>query len=148
MGAAMTRDDERTEARALILRALATASGLTESALKQMANLSTSLFHEVMPDLLGEGLVVISHGNGHKIQTEYHLVRIQEHLEPLEGPVSPLAAQVLARLGNRAEGARALAKALKLEISVVQFALDELETFQLVKRTQVGMLVIYRAISR
>ena len=148
MGAAMTRDDERTEARALILRALATASGLTESALKQMANLSTSLFHEVMPDLLGEGTVVVSNGNGHRIQTEYHLVRVDEPLGAQEGPVSPLATQVLARLGNRAEGARALAKALDLEVCAVQVALDELEAFRLVKRTQVGMLVIYRVVSR
>ena len=141
----MTRDDERTEARALILRALATASGLTETALKQMANLSTSLFHEVMPALLGERLVVVSHGDGHKIQTEYHLVDVQEHPEPLEGPVTPLAAQVMARLGNRAEGARTLAKALDLDVGEVQQTLDELEAFRLVDRSQVGMLVIYRA---
>ena len=141
----MTRDDERTEARALILRALATASGLTESALKQMANLSTSLFHEVMPDLLEEGPVVVSHGDGRRIQTEYHLVDMQEHPEPLEGPVTLLAVQVLVRLGNRAEGARTLAKALDLEVSEVQQALNELEAFRLVNRSQVGMLVIYRA---
>ena len=146
MGAAMTRDDERTEARVLILRALATASGLTETALKQMVNLSTSLFHEVMPDLLGEGLVVVSHGDGHRIQTEYHLVRVDEQLEPLEGPITLLATQVLARLGDRAEGARALAKALDLEVGVVEQALDELEAFRQVRRSQVGMLVIYRAV--
>ena len=45
MVTAMTRDNERTDARALVLRALATASSLTETALKEMANLSTSLFH-------------------------------------------------------------------------------------------------------
>ena len=54
---------------------------------------------------------------------------------------------MLTRLGNRAEGARALAKTLDLETSVVQLALDELEGFQLVKRTQVGMLVIYRKVN-
>ena len=142
----MTRDVERTEARTLILRALATASGLTETALKRITDLSTSLFHEVMPNLLEEGLVVVSHGDGRRIQTEYHLVRIDEPLEPLEGPVTLLAAQVLARLGNRAEGARALAKVLDLEIGVVQIALDELEAFGRVRRSQVGMLVIYRAL--
>ena len=141
----MTRDGERIEARALILRALATASGLTETALKRIADLSTSLFHEVIPDLLAEGLVVISHGDGHRIPTGYHLVRVNEPLEPQEGPVTPLAAQVLARLGTRAEGARALAKALDLSIGLVQQALDELETSHLVNRSQVGMLVIYRA---
>ena len=100
-----------------------------------------------MPDLLEEGRVVVSHGNGHKIQTEYHLVRVDEPLGAQEGPVTLLAAQVLARLGNRAEGARTLAKALELDVSVVQVALDELEACQLVKRAQVGMLVIYRAVS-
>ena len=142
----MTRDDERTQARKLLLTALGAASGdgVTEAQLKRTTDISTSLFHEVMPDLLGEGLVVISHGNGHRIQTEYHLVRLQEHLEPLEGPITLLATQVLARLGNRAERARALAKALQLEIGVVQLVLDELEAFHLVKRTQVGMLLIYR----
>ena len=142
----MTRDDERTQARKLLLTALGAASGdgVTEAQLKRTTDISTSLFHEVMPDLLGEGLVVISHGNGHRIQTEYHLVRLQEHLEPLEGPITLLATQVLARLGDRAERARALAKALQLEIGVVQLVLDELEAFHLVKRTQVGMLLIYR----
>ena len=137
--------DEHTEASARRISALATANGLTETALKRMTNLSTSLFHEVMLDLLGEGRVVLSRGDGHKIQTEYHLVRVDEQLGPLEGPVTPLAAQVLARLGNRAEGARTLAKALDLEVSTVQVALDGLEAFQLVKRTQIEMLVIYRS---
>lgn len=149
MSAAMTRDDERRQARELLLTALGATpdQGLSEAVLRRTTNLSTSLFHEVLPDLLGEGLVVVSHGDGRRTQTEYHLVRIQEILEPFEGPVSPLAILVLTRLGNRAEGARALAKTLDLETSVVQLALDELEGFQLVKRTQVGMLVIYRKVN-
>ena len=144
----MTRDDERRQARKLLLTALGATpdQGVSEAQLRRSANIGTSLFHEVLPDLLGEGLVVVSHGDGHRIQTEYHVVRLQEHPEPLEGPVSPLAAQVLARLGNRAEGARTLAKALDLEVGTVQQALGELETFGLVRRSQVGMLVIYRAV--
>lgn len=146
----MSRDDERTRARKHLLTALGATPGvgLSEAQLRRTTDISTSLFHEVMPELLGEGRVVVSHGDGWKTQTEYHLVQVQEHLEPPEGPVSPLATQVLARLGNRAEGARALAKTLELEIGLVQFALDELEAFRLVRRTQVGMLVIYRIILR
>lgn len=146
----MTRDDERTQARKHLLTALGANpdQGLSEAQLRRTANIGTSLFHEAMPELLEEGRVVVSHGDGRKTQTEYHLVRIQEILEPPEGPVSPLALQVLARLGDRAEGARALAKVLELETHVVQFALNELEVFQLVKRTQVGMLVIYRGVNR
>jgi hypothetical protein len=38
-----------------------------------------------------------------------------------------------------------LVKTLELEVGVAQRALDELEGFRLVKRLQVGMLVLYRA---
>ena len=143
----MTRDDERRQARKLLLTALGAApeKGFLEAQLRRITNVNISLFHEVMQGLLGDGLVVVSHGDGHRIQTEYHLVEIQEHLEPLEGPATLLAAQVLAQLSNRAEGTRALAKALSVEVGAVQLVLDELEAFRRVRRTQVGMLVIYRS---
>lgn len=106
IGAAMTRDDERTQARKLLLTALGAApgEGVTEALLRRTTNVGTSLFHEVMPELLGEGLVVISHGDGRRTQTEYYLVRVHEHTEPLEGPVTLLMAQVLARLVRLTQG--------------------------------------------
>lgn len=142
----MTRDDARTQARELLLTALKANpdQGLSEAQLRRTANLGTSLFHEVMPDLLREGRVVVSYGHGHQLQTGYHLVSIREDLAPLEGPMTPLAMQLLTQLGNRAEGTKALAKGVGLHVSVVQQALDELESFRLVSRSQVGMLVIYR----
>ena len=143
----MTREEECRAARQLLLTALASTPGIgmTETSFRRITSVGTSLFHEVMPDLLGQGLVVISHGDGRRTQTEYHLIRVQEDLKPLEGPVTVLAARVLAQLSLRAEGARALAKTLGLEVGVAQMALDELEAFRLVRRSQVGMLVIYRA---
>ena len=144
----MTREEERTLARKLLLTALGATpdEGVTEALLRRTTNISTSLFHEVMPELLGEGLVVVSHGDGRRTQTGYHLVKLQVHQKPLEGPVSLLAVQVLAQLSHRAQGARALEKALDLDGTLVQQALGELEGFCLASRRQVGMLVIYRAV--
>lgn len=143
----MTRDEERTLAREHLLTALkgAQGQGVTETHLRRATAISVSLFHEVMPELLEEGRVVVSHRDGRRYLTEYHLLSVPEHHVPPEGPLSLLAAQVLARIGTRADGARGVAKALGVDLAVVQQALDELETFRLVGRSQVGMLSIYRA---
>lgn len=75
----MTRDDAWTQARELLLTALGTVPGEggTEAFLRQSTNIGTSLFHEVIPDLLGQGLVLVSHGEGCRIQPQYHLVNVQ-----------------------------------------------------------------------
>jgi DNA-binding MarR family transcriptional regulator len=103
------------------------------------------MFQEAMGPLITTGQVAVSQSDGRQFKTTYYLVQQKEQSDSQEGPISPLAMQVLARLGDRAQGARALAKALELDVNVVQTALDELEAFGLVRRSQVGMLVIYRA---
>lgn len=143
----MTREDELITARQLILKALASTEGTSESALRQLTNLGISLFHETMTPLLEDGLVVISQGDGRRIPSRYHLVSGQPaETARQEGPISPIAARLLKHLGNRAEGVRSLAKSVCLEVSAVQSAVDELESRRLISRRQVGMLVIYRAI--
>ena len=62
-------------------------------------------------------------------------------------PEYALGAAVLIEVRKRAESARALAKRLNLDVPLVQEALNELEKFGWVSRSQVGMLVIYRAVS-
>lgn len=141
----MSRDNERNQAQHLLLTALGSISGtgLTETALRSAAGLSLSRFHEAMPGLLASGRVVISQGNGRQ-QTEYHLVPVRLDHRTQEGPLSPLAQAVLNGLGKRAEGARALAKRLNIDAQIVQGALEDLERFGRVRRSQVGMLVVYR----
>ena len=144
----MPRDEARAEAQQLLLRALGAnpTVGMTEGSLKRVTLLSTSLFHEAISELLEQKAVVISQGDGHRNVTQYHLVKIQVDGGVQEGPVSLLAATVLDRLRTRAEGTRALAKGLELDADLVQRALDELDVLGLVSRSQVGMLVIYRAL--
>lgn len=143
----MPRDEARVEAQTLLLRALGSqpGTGMTEGSLRRLTGLGTSLFHEAMSVLLEDRKLTVSHRDGRRTQTEYHLVQTQEQAGPQEGPLSPPAAQVLDRLGPRAEGVRAISKALEMGVDQVRQALDELESFRLVQRTQVGMLVIYRA---
>ena len=142
----MPRDDERTRAQQLLLTALGATpgTGLTEAALRNVTGLGLSLFHEALPVLLEAGRVVVSQGNGRQHQTLYHLVLVQLDCGAQEGPLSPLAGAVLSGLERRAEGARALAKRLNLTVPPVQGALEELEAFGWVYRSQVGLLVIYR----
>ncbi len=144
----MPRDEARAEAQTLLLRALESqpGTGMTEGSLRRLTGLGLSLFHEAISVLLEDRKLTVSQGDGRRTQTEYHLVQAQQQAGKQEGPVSPLAAQVLGRLGNRAEGTRAISKALNLGLSQVQQALDELESFRLVQRSQVGMLVIYRVV--
>jgi len=144
----MPRDDERAKAQQLLLTALASTSsvGMTEGALRRMTDLTQSLFQEAMQGLTGTSQVVVSQGDGHKNHTEYHLVEQQRQVLR-EGPLSTLAVTVLARLQYRAEGARAISKTLEVDLGHVQSALDELEASGEVSRSQVGMLVIYRATS-
>ncbi|ULH15492.1 hypothetical protein MF271_16505 [Deinococcus sp. KNUC1210] len=143
----MPRDDERSQAQQLLLTALGATLGVgvTEATLRRVTGLSLSKFHEAMPVLLEAGRVVVSQGNGRQHQTEYHLVPVEFDYSAQEGPLSLLAEAVLSELGRRAEGARALAKRLNLDVPPVQWALNELEAFGRVRRSQVGMLVIYRA---
>jgi len=120
---------------------------MKESVLRRMTNLGPSLFQEAMKTLMATTQVVASKQESRPHLTEYHLVQQQEWHEPQDGPLSPLATTVLEWLSTRAEGARGLARALEIEVSLVQQALDELETAGRIKRSQVGMLVIYRGIS-
>jgi len=144
----MLRDEASTEAQQLLLTALRSTRGLgmTESALRRMTDLSPSLFQEAMQALMATKQVVVSQNDGHKKHTEYHLVQQQRQVLT-EGPLSPLAVTALARLHNRAEGARAISKTLEVELNLVQSALNELEAAGQVSRSQVGMLVIYRGTS-
>jgi len=141
----MPRDEASAKAQQLLLTALRSTPGLgmTEGTLRRMTDLTQSLFQEAMQALTGTKQVVVSQGDGNKNHTEYHLVQQQRQVLR-EGPLSPLAVTVLARLHHRAEGARAVSKALEIELSLVQSALDELEAAGQVSRSQVGMLVIYR----
>ena len=143
----MSRDEARSEAQQLLLRALASqpGSGMTEGSLRQLTGLGLSLFHEAMQKLMETQQVTVSQSDGRRNQTQYHLVQ-QSVQDPQEGPVSPLAALVLARLRSRPEGTRSAAKGLEREFNLVQQALDELEAFGLVRRSQVGMLVVYCAV--
>lgn len=146
----VARDDARTQARKLLITALGATpgEGVTEAVLRRTTNVSHSLFHEVMPDLLGEGLVVISHGNGRKVVTEYHLVTpVQTELAIQEGPITPLAESLLLYLRDRAEGVRSLAQRFEVDVTVVEVTLNDLTARGLVTRRQVGMLVIYRAVA-
>jgi len=145
----MSRADERTNAQQLLLTALRSTPGvgMTEGVLREMTNLGSSLFQEAMNILLAIPQVVVIKQGGPRNLSEYHLVQQLEWREPHDGPLSPLAITVLDRLSIRAEGIRALVRALNIELSLVQQALDELESAGQISRSQVGMLVIYRGIS-
>jgi len=144
----MPRTEKSTQAQQLLLTALRSTPGLgmTEGALRRMTDLNPSIFQEAMHLLIETQRVAVSQRNGRQTQTEYHLVQRQEVREVKDGPLSPVAMTVLERLNTRAEGARALSKALDIDLSWVQQVLDELEAAGQVSRSQVGMLVIYRGI--
>jgi len=145
---ARPQDEASAEAQRLLRTALGSQPGIgmTESTLRRLTGLGFSLFQEALHLLVTTGQVAVSHPGGRQTQAEYHLVSQETHTRPQEGPISLLAVRVLERLQTRAEGARSMGKALEIDLSLIQVALDELEAPTLISRSQGAMLVIYRAV--
>ena len=138
------RARELVNARLLVMKVLESRTGWTETDLRTASGLSQSVLHEILPQLIAMGEVVVSQSGPNRVVKQYHLALQDNHDSAQEGPLTPLAHQVLTTLRHQGEGARSLSNSLGLDLNMVQSGLDELLACRRVVRTQVGMLVIYK----